>query len=146
MPSEKSAIPSENIPFPQNARLTAVELLTFLPNCIRCADAVYRFFANGGTRQGIHSIIRFNRVLHDGEWNINIVGGTLYRTMRKSGFENWTCGIHMRWHTNHVVLLRLMYQLGLLRSTDPIFTQRRLYSASSQTLELIYLCLNAKPC
>ncbi|KAF2014112.1 hypothetical protein BU24DRAFT_347885 [Aaosphaeria arxii CBS 175.79] len=88
----------ENLPFPASANLTAAEILTFLPGGLRCADVVYRFFSNGGTRQGIHGIISTNRFPQKNEWSANICGSLLYRTMRKAGFDGWTCGIHELWH------------------------------------------------
>jgi hypothetical protein len=89
--------PSENLPFPVRANFTAVEILTFLPNTLKCADVVYRLVSNGATRHVLWAIINTSRDFPE-EWGANCCGTTIYKTMRGAGYEDWTVNIHGRWH------------------------------------------------
>lgn len=89
--------PSANLPFPAGANITVVELLTFLPHSTRCADAVYRFVSNGGTRNTFWSIITTMRDLPE-VWNANACGTVIYRAMRDAGYKDWTIVTHDLWH------------------------------------------------
>ena len=96
-----SDAPSRHLPFPRSGNITAVELLTFFPNCIRSADVVYRLMSNGGARGNICAIINTFRALEK-EWSSNNCGRTLCIAMREGGFEGWTTMIHARWHTGEI--------------------------------------------
>ncbi|KAF2127561.1 hypothetical protein P153DRAFT_424191 [Dothidotthia symphoricarpi CBS 119687] len=90
--------PPKNLPFPPAyANLTAIELLTFLPNCIKCSDVIYRFVSNGGTRHVFWAIVNTQRDL-EVEWNANSCGVQIYKAMRGAGYEDWTIKIHDKWH------------------------------------------------
>ena len=92
-----AAAPSKNLPFPAHANLTAIELLTFLPHSIRCADVIYRLIANGGTRHTIYVIVNTQRNL-EVEWSLSCCGSIMYRAMHEAGYADWTVRIHYRWH------------------------------------------------
>jgi hypothetical protein len=53
--------PSRNLLFPRNANLTAVELLTFLPNSIHSGSVIYRLCTNGAKPGTIHAIVNAQR-------------------------------------------------------------------------------------
>jgi hypothetical protein len=89
--------PSKNIPFPASANVTAVELSTFLPNCVKSADVVYRFASNGASHNVLWAIINTCRVLEK-EWTRGKCGTFVYKAMRQAGFDKWTFGIHKRWY------------------------------------------------
>ncbi|KAL6708000.1 hypothetical protein ACN47E_003434 [Coniothyrium glycines] len=91
------AVPAINLPFPIHANITAAELLAFLPNSIQCADVIYRFVANGGTRRNFWAMVSTQRDLLV-EWTQNCCGTTMYKAMRDAGYEGWTVGDHGRWH------------------------------------------------
>jgi hypothetical protein len=58
---------------------------------------VYRFASNGVTRNILWTIINTNRYAEK-QWPANSCGRTIYQTMRRAGFENWTVGSHDQWH------------------------------------------------
>ncbi|KAH9871116.1 hypothetical protein J1614_006690 [Plenodomus biglobosus] len=91
------AAPSQELPFPAHANLTAAELLTFLPHSIRSADIIYRLVSNGGTRRVLSTMINTQRLLLI-QWSNNTCGTTMYKAMNDAGFEGWTVGIHGNWH------------------------------------------------
>jgi hypothetical protein len=89
--------PSRYLAFPAAAHITAVELLTFLPNSIRCHSFVYRIVSNGFTRHAIWSVVNNNRDFAEQptkEW----CGGLVYKAMRDAGYEKWTFRVHDGWH------------------------------------------------
>lgn len=88
--------PAHNLPFPAQARLTAYELLAFLPNTIQCADVVDRFASNGATRSAICAIINAARDLEK-EWNANRCGAVLTKTMNDAGWTGWTLTQHTKY-------------------------------------------------
>ncbi|KAJ4989684.1 hypothetical protein SVAN01_04901 [Stagonosporopsis vannaccii] len=89
--------PPNTIPFPKQAKMTVVEILAFLPNCINCPDVVYRMISNGGTRKSIHAIINTHREF-DVEWSANCCGEAMYKTMEQGGYTEWTVKKHSLWH------------------------------------------------
>lgn len=89
--------PSRNLAFPKSANLTAVELLTFLPQYLKSADVVYRFISNGGTRSVLTAIVNTTRDL-DRPWDINRSGWWMCKAMRGAGYNGWTTRTHDRWH------------------------------------------------
>ncbi|KAF2849708.1 hypothetical protein T440DRAFT_518937 [Plenodomus tracheiphilus IPT5] len=91
------AAPSLNLSFPPHANMTAVELLTFLPNVLQNADIIYRLVSNGGTRRLFSVIVNTHRLLLV-RWSENTCGATLYKAMNEAGFEGWTVKIHDNWH------------------------------------------------
>jgi hypothetical protein len=76
--------------------MTAVELLTFLPNVIHCSEAIYRFVSNGASRNSLWTIINTNRDLPE-VYSTNRVGADMCKTMRLAGYENWTPTTHKDW-------------------------------------------------
>jgi hypothetical protein len=92
-----NAAASRNLLFPKHAKITAAELLAFLPNSVQCADVIYRLISNGGTRQVLWAMIYTQRDLV-AEWNPNSCGTAMYKAMQHAGFEKWTVGIHYKWH------------------------------------------------
>ncbi|PSN70870.1 hypothetical protein BS50DRAFT_467822, partial [Corynespora cassiicola Philippines] len=83
--------------FPENANITAVELLTFLPECIKSPDIVYRFASNGVTRQTVWAIVNQNRGI--GKFiHANRIGNWMYKAMRAAGYVGWTINSHHKWH------------------------------------------------
>ncbi|CAO2653654.1 Nn.00g030650.m01.CDS01 [Neocucurbitaria sp. VM-36] len=91
------SVPAKSLPFPAHANLTVVELLTFLPNSIRCADVIYRLVSNGGIRQTIWAIANTNRDLPV-EFRQNCCGTWMYKAMNEAGYEGWTIQKHDRFH------------------------------------------------
>lgn len=91
--------PSNTMSFPKNANMTAVEILAFFPNSIRCADVVHRLISNGGSRKSIHSIVNTYRDL-EAEWSVNCCGEAMYRTMDRAGYPDWTVKRHSHWHVD----------------------------------------------
>ena len=91
--------PPNTIPFPETANFTAIELLTFFPNTIYCADVIYRMISNGGTRRCIHAIVNTHRKL-EAEWSANCCGEAMYKTMQKAGYTDWTIKKHDLWHAS----------------------------------------------
>ncbi|KAH6629565.1 hypothetical protein C7974DRAFT_424587 [Boeremia exigua] len=89
--------PPNTIPFPKQANMTVAEILAFFPNCINCADVIYRMISNGGSRKAIHAIINAHRDL-EAEWSINCCGEAMYKTMEKAGYAQWTVKKHNNWH------------------------------------------------
>lgn len=53
--------------------------------------------SNGGTRKTIHAIINTYRNF-EAEWSTNCCGETMYRTMEKAGYKDWTVTKHGLWH------------------------------------------------
>ncbi|KAH7128192.1 hypothetical protein B0J11DRAFT_483896 [Dendryphion nanum] len=96
--------PSPNLRYPSNAKITAAELLTFLPQCLRSADVIYRFVSNGATRGAICKIIATNRDPNDRslKWNADSCGRTMCMTMQKAGFEKWSMQRHDEWHIANI--------------------------------------------
>jgi hypothetical protein len=68
--------PPYNLPFPENAQLTAYELLAFLPNRLRSPDIVYRFMSNDASRRALWVLITSARDLKK-EWTANQCGSTM---------------------------------------------------------------------
>ena len=93
--------PLPGLPFPAHANLTAAELLAFLPNCLKCADVVYRFVSNSGTRKAIYNMINTFR---DSEvpWTANCCGSMMYKTMKVAGFQGWNLKKHNDWHADNM--------------------------------------------
>ncbi|KAJ4335679.1 hypothetical protein N0V87_005937 [Didymella glomerata] len=77
--------------------MTVSEILAFLPNSMNSADVIYRMVSNGGTRKTIHAMINTFRNF-EAEWSTNCCGETMYRTMHKAGFTDWTITKHDLWH------------------------------------------------
>lgn len=92
--------------------MTAVEILAFLPNHIKCADVVYRLVSNGGSRKIFHAIINTFRDL-EAEWSLNCCGEAMYKTMNRAGYNNWTIKRHNEWHDNHQQALWNESSLGV---------------------------------
>ena len=89
--------PVANLPFPKRANMTAVELLAFLPNSVRCAEIVYRFISNGGTRHALWAIVNTYRDFPR-PWDVNVCGVYIYKAMRGAGYDEWTVKKHGKWH------------------------------------------------
>jgi hypothetical protein len=89
--------PLANLPFPKRANITVIELLAFLPNSVRCAEVVYRFISNGGTRHALWAIINTYRDFPR-PWNANFCGVYIYKAMRGAGYDGWTVKLHGKWH------------------------------------------------
>ncbi|KAH7351381.1 hypothetical protein BKA66DRAFT_516301 [Pyrenochaeta sp. MPI-SDFR-AT-0127] len=84
---------SRNMRFPAKANITVVELLTFLPNSIQCADVIYRLISNGGTHRTLWAIMTIQRDLLI-EWSASHCGILLCKTMENAGYQGWTVGSH----------------------------------------------------
>ena len=91
------AAPPADLPFPIHANITVVELLTFLPNSVRCADVIYRFISNGGTRRGICRIVNAQRQLSI-DWTSASCGNAIYHAMHRAGYVGWTVKLHHLFH------------------------------------------------
>jgi len=91
--------PPRDLPFPDDANLTAYELLAFLPHCLQSAHVVYRFISNGGTRSVLSVLITVARDMPK-EWHANRCGTIMYKAMKDAGFEGWTVKVHDRWHAS----------------------------------------------
>ena len=89
--------PEQNLAFPAHANLTVVELLTFLPNSVRCPDVIYRFISNGGTRHIIWAILNTQRDLI-AEVSLNLCGAWMSKAMKAAGYDGWTITQHYRFH------------------------------------------------
>ncbi|KAF1828292.1 hypothetical protein BDW02DRAFT_512669 [Decorospora gaudefroyi] len=89
--------PSMYLLFPASANITAVELLTFLPNTVHCANVVYRLMTNGGSPHAVWTIINTQRDLSV-EWSQSTSRTTLYKAMRKAGYKDWVLRIHDKFH------------------------------------------------
>ncbi|XPT01400.1 hypothetical protein M3J09_010536 [Ascochyta lentis] len=105
--------PPSTMPFPSKANFTAVELLAFFPNTLYRADVIYRMIANGGTRKSIWAIVNSHRDL-EAEWSANCCGETMYKTMQKAGYTDWTIKKHELWHAS----LRASWDGGSLTVSD----------------------------
>ena len=90
--------PPYHLPFLAGARLTAYELLAFLPNSLRSPDIVYRFASNGASRRAIWAIVNSARDLQK-EWTPNQCGSILAQVMNRAGFEGWMITAHWDWHS-----------------------------------------------
>jgi len=80
--------PSRYLLFPDRANMTAIELLTFLPNSVHCADFVHRFFTNGGSHPLLCEIVNEQRHLLV-EWGKRGGRQAIYDTMRRAGHKGW---------------------------------------------------------
>jgi hypothetical protein len=89
--------PPAGLPFPDHANLTAAELLAFFPNSLKCADVVYRFVSNYGSRKAIYTMINTFRDF-EVEWSANCCGSMMYKTMKGAGFQGWNLKKHNDWH------------------------------------------------
>jgi hypothetical protein len=92
-----AAAPSRNLLFPSSANITAVELLTFLPNCVHSASVIYRFCSNGAKPNVINTIINMQRDL-EVEWGQNKCRQAMYEAMDKSGYKGWKFKQHDKYH------------------------------------------------
>jgi hypothetical protein len=92
-----AAAPSRNLLFPSNANITAVELLTFLPNCVHSGSVIYRFCSNGAKPNVINTIINMQRDL-EVEWGQNKCRQAMYEAMDKSGYKGWKFKQHDKYH------------------------------------------------
>jgi hypothetical protein len=91
------AAPSKNLQFPVHANMTAVELLTFFPNSVRCADVIYRLISNGGSPHAIWAIVNTQRDLSS-EWGQNSCRQWMYDAMDKAGYKEWRFKAHKKFH------------------------------------------------
>jgi hypothetical protein len=91
------AAPSKNLGFPAHANMTAIELLTFLPNSVKCADVIYRFVSNGGSPHAIWAIVNTQRDLSS-EWGQNTCRQWMYDAMDKAGYKGWRFKAHGKFH------------------------------------------------
>jgi hypothetical protein len=89
--------PSRYLLFPAHANITAVELLTFLPNSIHCADVVYRLITNGGSPHLLWAIANTHRDLPV-EWSQSSCRQGIYEAMDQAGYENWRFKTHGTFH------------------------------------------------
>ena len=89
--------PPRNLPFPAGAHMTAVELLTLLPNCLTSPDVVLRFVSNRMTRDALLSILYTNRILEADLGNlVDYVLRSMRNAMRANGHEGWTLSEHWK--------------------------------------------------
>lgn len=89
--------PPCNLPFPKDARLTAYEVLAFLPNSLRSSNTVYRFASNGATPRAICAIVNSALDLQN-QWTGSQCGSTLTQVMDRAGFTGWKITAHWEWH------------------------------------------------
>ncbi|CAE7027108.1 hypothetical protein PTNB73_01646 [Pyrenophora teres f. teres] len=83
--------------FPAHANITAIELLTFLPNSIHCADFVHRFFTNGGSFPLLCTIVNQQRSLLS-EWGKHGGRQSMYDAMKRAGNKGWGVKSHATLH------------------------------------------------
>lgn len=89
--------PSGNVPFPQNANMTAAELLTFLPNHLTSADVVFRFASNHGTYKPMVAILDAHRTIATRNLQnlADYCQRNARRAMREFGHKDWTLHKHL---------------------------------------------------
>ncbi|RAR11786.1 hypothetical protein DDE83_004383 [Stemphylium lycopersici] len=93
--------PSRKIPFPAHANMTAVELLSFLPNSTHSPDVVYRLVTNGATFHLLRVIVNTQRHLLI-EWSHNCCRQSVYDTMNRGGYKGWRIGNHNTFGKNRM--------------------------------------------
>ncbi|CAO2653652.1 Nn.00g030630.m01.CDS01 [Neocucurbitaria sp. VM-36] len=87
--------PSAQLRMPQDADITAAELIAFLPNWLRSYDVVYRFAQNGMDTATLSNILNYHRTSTKGYAMINnSLCKVIQNTMRDSGYEGWTVKKH----------------------------------------------------
>lgn len=75
--------PSQNLAFPQNEAITAVEILVYDPNKIRSHDTIFRLSSNEATNQIVETIINYHREESDkGEAEANSLCKIMQKSMR----------------------------------------------------------------
>jgi hypothetical protein len=85
--------PSRKLLFPAHANMTAVELLTFLPNSTHSPDVIYRLVTNGATFHLLRVIVNTQRHLLV-EWSHNRCRQSVYDTMNRGGYKGWRIKNH----------------------------------------------------
>ncbi|KAF2635509.1 hypothetical protein P280DRAFT_523054 [Massarina eburnea CBS 473.64] len=89
--------PHADLPFPgTQCRLTAAEIVAYLPHWLRSVDIIDRFVMNG-VRSSTLSVManEFRHQPHTTPINANSMCSVLQTSMRKSGYEGWTVGRHV---------------------------------------------------
>jgi hypothetical protein len=91
--------PGRNIPFPSSGNLTAVELITFLPNTLKSWDIIERFISNGANVPTLSYILNTQRTMPFGE----MVHNSMLRTMQfqaqmrpEPRYKDWSVRRHVR--------------------------------------------------
>ena len=90
--------PPRDVPFPKDANMTAVELLTFLPNHLTSFDVVYRFASNKATCHAMVPILYAHRNVttpsrrHTSEY----CHRTMRNIMREGGRAGWRLEEHAK--------------------------------------------------
>jgi hypothetical protein len=92
-----AAAPSRNLLFSRNASITAVELLTFLPNSVHSGSLIYRFCSNRVKPAMINTIINTQRDLLV-EWGQNKCRMAMYDAMYRAGYKEWKFKKHGQFH------------------------------------------------
>ncbi|KAG9382462.1 hypothetical protein PtrSN002B_010034 [Pyrenophora tritici-repentis] len=80
--------PSRYLLFPARANVTVIELLTYLPNSIHCADFVHRFFANDGSFPLLCAIVNQQRNLSS-EWGKHGGRQSMYDAIKRAENKRW---------------------------------------------------------
>jgi hypothetical protein len=98
--------PSWNLAFPAG-NLTAIEMITYIPHCLKSIDVIDRFITNGGRSVTIAVIINEFRVVPEergGVFQPNSAQKMMSYAMRRAGFENWKVGTHHKYERPNPLL------------------------------------------
>jgi len=91
--------PSQNLPFPSNGNITAIELITFLPSSIKSWDVIERFISNSANVPILAYILNTNRNMPYGKMAHNSMLRLMQcqaRLRPEKRYEGWTVKKHVR--------------------------------------------------
>lgn len=90
--------PPRDVPFPRDANMTAVELLTFLPNYLTSFDVAYRFASNKATCNAMVSILDTHRTLTmpSRKHAVEYCHRTMRNVIREEGHAGWGLESHLK--------------------------------------------------
>ncbi|KAF2127563.1 hypothetical protein P153DRAFT_387305 [Dothidotthia symphoricarpi CBS 119687] len=81
--------PSANVKLPASGHVTAVEICTFIPNCLRSRDVIRRVANNGLSPQIISNMVNYHRMWPKWPLLPNSLRITTHNIMREA-FQGWT--------------------------------------------------------
>lgn len=87
--------PSRNLAFPEHgANMTAMELITFHPYCLRNAKVIHRFVSNGMAPKQAAIMVNFSRNFPNNPTTGNTILKMMGHTMELYGCEGWNTSRH----------------------------------------------------
>lgn len=93
--------PSRNLAFPSTgANMTALEIITFLPNSLRSADVVFRFVTNGGKQMIFAKMANHARFFNSNPGHANTIWKQIQAIMTMHEYEGWNTTNHRRFFPN----------------------------------------------